>query len=124
MWAIVVVILELGLLSITHIFTSWNSLGRVEYVITNKRVMIWHSEDKQIALALKKITESKIVTGANGMDSLCIGTPACKLPNHKLRFAGVNSVREEVGENVYEEYPVFYNIMDAQEAKKILDAAL
>lgn len=121
MWAVIAVILALGVLSVTYIFTSYNALGKIVYVLTNKRAIIWHSEDKQLSISRSRISESKIVTGPNGHDSLCIGTPACALPMHKLRFAGVNCVREEIGENVYEEYPVFYNIADAKGAKEILD---
>lgn len=123
MWAVVIVIVVLGLLMVLHIFTCWNALNRIIYVITNKRVMIWHSEDKVISLSRKKITEFTVVTGKNGYESLCIGAPATSIPMHKLRHAGVEGVREEVSENVYEEYPVFYNIADAKGAAAILSEA-
>ena len=123
MWAVVAVIVVLCLLGSLHIFTCWKAIGRVTYVITNKHVIIWHSEDKQISLPRRKITEVKIVTGKNGYDSLCIGTPTSKLPLQKLRLAGVEGIREEISENVYEEYPVFYNIVDAKGAAAILNGA-
>ena len=120
MWAVLAVIVALSALGVLHIYTCWHTLNRVIYVITNKRVMIWHSEDKVISLSRKKITEFTVVTGKNGFDSLCIGTPATAIPMHKLRHAGVEGVSEEVSENVYVEYPVFYNIADAKGAAAIL----
>lgn len=118
---VVVVVVVLAFFAVLNIFTTWKALGKIVYVITDQRVMIYHSSDKAISLPLKKIDETLVVTGANGMDSLCIGSPTCKLSAGKLRNAGVEGRRVEVDENAHDIYPVFYNLPDAANVKKFLD---
>ena len=75
-WGLVAVVIAICVIAVSHIFTCWKSLKKVVYVITDQRVIIWHSEFKLYALPLKNVDMIQIVTGKNGMDSLCIGAPA------------------------------------------------
>ena len=93
-------------------------------MITNQRAIIWLSCYKMLSLPLSCVDSVVIVRGKNGMDSLCIGSPACKLATKKLRGAGVDSVRITKPDNEPLTYPVFYNIQDAEGAKAVLESLL
>ena len=114
----------IGLCAMMGIYTTWRTLGKIEYVITDQRVYIFHAYDKYFALPLELIDETRVVTGANGLDSLCIGSPACKLANHKLRAAGVEGCRIENADSSFTYYPVFYNLADANNVKKFIDGII
>ena len=118
------VIVLLCCLPVSSIFTVWRSLGKLSYVITNQRAIIWLSCYKMLSLPLTCVDAVVITRGKNGMDSLCIGSPACKLAAKKLRGAGVDSVRVTQTDNETVTYPVFYNIQDAETAKAILESLL
>ena len=107
------IIVLLSFLPVSSIFSVWKGLGKLTYVITNQRAIIWLSCYKMLSLSLQDVDTAVIVTGKNGMDSLCIGSPAAKLAAHKLRGAGVDSVRITQQDNETLTYPVFYNIPDA-----------
>ena len=118
------IIVLLCCLPVSSIFSVWRSLGKLSYVITNQRAIIWLSCYKMLSLPLSCVDSVVIVRGKNGMDSLCIGSPACKLATKKLRGAGVDSVRITKPDNETLTYPVFYNIQDAEGAKAVLESLL
>lgn len=124
MFGMIAIIILLTVLPVSSIFSVWFSLGKLTYVITNQRVMIWHSSNKVFALDLKNVDSITIVSGKNGMESLCIGSPTTKLPSFKLRSGGAESIRVTRYDNETLTYPVFYNIADANNAMSILKSLI
>lgn len=123
-WGINVVILVLGSVIISDTISNWFTLKKTIYGVTNQRVLVYASETKKHELSLDNVDSLRIVQGRNGKDSLCIGSPACKLKTEKLRSAGVHavSVSQDNGPNIL--YPVFYNIDDAAGAEAAIRNAI
>ena len=118
------VVILLCILPVSSIFSVWRSLGSATYFVTNQRAIIYRGGDNILALDLRMVDSVSIVRGKNGMDSLCIGSPACKISTSRLRTAGIDSVRKSSDDGVTLTYPVFYNIADAVEAKRVLESPL
>jgi len=119
-----VVIFVCSFFAISGIFTSFRALNKTTYYITNQNVILVRGSDKHFSLPLSMVDDTKVIRGDNGLDSLCIGSFACKTPKHKLRYAGIECRRKELKDSSFVYYPVFYNISDAKNVEQQLIKAV
>lgn len=120
MWGVDLVLILMGVLLVSDTVTCWMKLKDAVYAVTDRRVLVWLADDSNFALPLDQVDEMRIITGDNGLDSLCIGSPACKTPKSKLRTAGVRCVSVDLENDTTVHYPVFYNLEDAKKVQEII----
>ena len=99
--------------------STYRKLKKVEYVITNERVIVYASSSSHFSLPISKASPVRLLDDGNGFTTLVIG-PETKARTDRLRSYGL------VGRSVTEgesdtRYPVLYHVADADKALAILE---
>lgn len=115
---LVVVLVAVFAVIASEPFSTFAKLRKMHYVVTNRGIFTYDGQNFK-DLPYDLVDAMRIVTGSDGRQSLCIGSPTVKLSLGKLRQSGVNGVSEHInGSNVF--FPVFYNVENAEQARKLI----
>lgn len=101
--------------------TTFSKLKKVEYAITNQRVIVCSSTASSFSIPLSKAQPVQVIEEGDGTATLIIGTDH-KAKTTKLRSMGLMGLFvNENGKDI--PHPVFYHVPDAKEAVRILESA-
>lgn len=101
--------------------TTFSKLKKVEYVITNQRVIVCSSAAASFSIPLSKAQPVQVIDENDGTATLIIGTDR-KAKSARLRSMGLMGLfADENGKDI--PHPVFYRVPDAAEAIRILESA-
>ena len=101
--------------------TTFSKLKKVEYAITNQRVIVCSSTASSFSIPLSKAQPVQVIEENDGTATLIIGTDH-KAKAGKLRSMGLMGLfANENGTDI--PHPVFYRVPDAKEAVRILESA-
>jgi hypothetical protein len=100
---------------------TYRKLQKVEYIITNKRVLVYCSSSSNFSLPIAKASPVRVLDDGNGYTTLVIGPEAGAGRPERLRSYGVVGRAVTEGES-NTRYPVLYHVADADKALAILES--